>query len=102
MYHLLEIAVLFIIAPYILFGVVLGAVAGLIINLFQPAVLMTSVWFAVLGAYLSTSRTDPNQGFVSLLGMVTDSQILGVSVPSILLGIGGVLLIVALLCRQRR
>lgn len=101
MYSLLEFAFVFIFAPYILFGVVLGAVAGLIINLFQPAILMASVWFAVVGAYLSAHRPDPSQGFMPLLGMVADFQILGVPLPSIILAIAGVLLIVALLCRQR-
>lgn len=102
MYPLLEFAFLFILAPYILFGAILGAVAGLIINLFQPAILMASVWLAVLGAYLSAHRPDPNLAFINPLGLVAEYHILGVSVPSIILGIAAVLLIVALLCRQRQ
>jgi hypothetical protein len=101
MYQLLELAFLFFFAPYILFGVVLGAVAGLIINLFQPAILMASVWFAMVGAYLSAHRPDPNLAFESVLGMVAEGHILTVGVPNIIFGIAGVLLIVALLCRQR-
>lgn len=102
MYSLLELAFLFIFfAPYILFGVVLGAVAGLIINLFHPTILMASVWFVVVGAYLSAHRPDPSLAVVPLLGMIADFHILGVPLPSIILGGAGVLLIVALLCRQR-
>ncbi|RMM39307.1 hypothetical protein QO021_29910 (plasmid) [Pseudomonas amygdali pv. lachrymans] len=89
MYQLLEFAFLFFFAPYILFGVVLGAVAGLIINFFQPAILMASVWFAVVGAYLSAHRPDTKLAFKSVLGRVAEGLILTVGVPNIILGIAG-------------
>lgn len=76
---------------------VLGALAGLIINLFLPAILMASVWFSVVGAYLSAHRPEPGMEVVPLLGMVADIHLIGFLLPTLILGIVGVLLLVALL-----
>lgn len=97
----IRIAVLLSTVHSVRCGAVPRAVAGLIINFFQPAILMASVWFAVIGAYLSAHRPDTNLAFKSVLGRVAEGHILTVGVPNIILGIAGVLLIVALLCRRR-
>lgn len=97
---LFGILIFAILLPYILFGVVLAKVAEAIGEVFQPIILLTAVWVAVMGAYLVPSMMPTDAPWLTLIESVAQSHVWGVPIPFVLFALAGVLVVVSFVMKQ--
>jgi hypothetical protein len=103
MLAILEFVFFLLFLPYILFGMLLAHVADTIAQVFEPRLLLTGVWFGVLGGWLLTESTpDDTRPWQSLVEVVAQSHIGPVLTPVALLVVAGLLVATAAFVRLKR
>jgi len=103
MLALLEVIVFLLILPYVLFGMLLAHIAHVIGQVLEPRLLLAGVWFGAMGAWLLPSSTpDDSRPFLSLVEVVAQSHIGPVPTPAALLGVAGLLAVVAAVVAFRK
>jgi len=95
--------VLFVLfAPFLLIGMILGALIDTLRRMFNLPLLFVGLWFEYLGAYFAWYSTlEPSSPFVSVVESLSQSHVFGVCTWLASL-VAGFLLIVAAACVKRR
>lgn len=97
MIAIVEFVIGLIILPYFLFGVLLGRIYSAVVSMFQPHLLLGSIWIGLLGLFLMPNRTpDDSVPWVSFVDVIAQSHVVGIPTPVVLLGLAGLLLVVAM------
>ncbi|MGH8808000.1 MAG: hypothetical protein ACREX0_08995 [Noviherbaspirillum sp.] len=92
---LFEIVFWFFLAPYLLFGLLLGMLATTVVSVFGLRYLMAGLWFGAVGLYLQLrAAPDDSQAFVGLVDVIAESHIGGIGTPVLMLIVAGALLAV--------
>lgn len=99
---LIELFILFLVWPYVLFGIILIKIWEAVCTVFQPALLMASVWIASMGLMLLPSSVPTDRPFVSMLELVAQGHIFGIQTPYAIFGVAAIVLAISVLARQRR
>ena len=102
MIAILEILILLLLLPYILFGLILAKIANAICMVFQPVLLLLAVWIALLGVFLVPSMVPNDRPWLSLVESLAQSHVFAVPTPFAIFGVAGCVLIVSAIARQRR
>jgi hypothetical protein len=99
MIALLELILLVLLLPYILFGVLLAKIADLIGALMEEKLLCLAIWLFILGAVLWPRRIPDDKPWVDLAGSIAQISVFGFTTPVWLMVIGLFALIASFLVR---
>jgi hypothetical protein len=103
MYAIVEFVLLLLVLPFFLFGVVLRKIGKTITDNFEPIQLLSSIWFSIIGYCLLPFReVDESRPYISLVEVIAQSHIVGMSTPIFLFSMAGVLFITSVIVAKRR
>lgn len=99
MIALLELVLLLLFLPFILFGVVLGHLFNTIEQMFHPLTFLSGVWAFICGAFLLRHMAPDSLPFESIVQVLARSHVLGFTTPVMLIAVGCALVGIAALIR---
>lgn len=87
--------------PFLLFGVVLGKISSVVCAVFQPLLLIVSVWFTFVASWLFAQSLPSDAPWETIVETFARSSLLGVSTPVLVYALAGISLIAAFIARRR-
>nr|WP_192963330.1 hypothetical protein [Pseudomonas fluorescens]CEK42136.1 hypothetical protein PQBR57_0183 [Pseudomonas fluorescens SBW25] len=102
MMALVEFFILFLVWPYVLFGIILAKIWEAVCTVFQPALLMASVWIASMGLLLLPSSFPTDRPYVTMVELVAQGHIFGIQTPNAIFCVAAIVLVLSVFARQRR
>lgn len=102
MMMLIEAIIFFLVWPYILFFVVLAKIWEAVCDLFNPTLLLVSVWIASFGLLLLPSSIPSDRPYVTMVEVVAQGHVFGIQAPNLIFGVAAFVLVISVLTRQRK
>lgn len=103
MYAIIELVLLFLILPFFLFGFVLRRMVKVITDNFEPIQLLSSIWLSLVSYCLLPYREiDESRPYISMIEVVAQGHIFGISIPTFMFSMAGLLLITSVIVAKRQ
>lgn len=90
MFWIIELVIVFLLLPYILFGLLLAHIARIIVAVFEPHLLLFGAWLAGVGLFLlAHSVPDDSVEWVGIVDRLAQGHLFGLAAPNVAFGLAG-------------